>query len=272
MTRNRLPRVVGGVALLAVTGCPGPRPMPTFMTRDDALAVVNGNLNRLRGGLRARGDASGHFTDQDGRRRSFQLSAKLLVVPPDRLHLQLEHPLAGDELRLGTNGAKWWLWLRRPEPHLVELTRGETAEAVGHVPIQADQLLGAIGLLPLTGAAAQRITEDHQQIIFFATGTDGNGDAVLITKEFWLDRYDPWLIGEVVYRDEQGRELFRSDLKRYRLAVNGDLMLPHEIVLHWPMNDAEMTLSIDRWVQDEALSGDALPFVAPSDRPPMTGG
>lgn len=230
----------------------------------EAIAIVEANRRSMGAGLRARGSARGHFRDSDGVRRHFDLEAKLLVLPPDHLRFVLEHVLGGDELRVGMNNAKWWLWARRPKEQELEGNRLAGGVNVdGSVPLRPEQLMQALGLGALTETeVVQRVTADYQQLIFVAS----QGGRKRIAKEYWLDRYEPRLIRRIVFRDNEGRITLSSELDRYARVGDGGLQLPHRLRLYWPENDAEMVFHISRWREDASLTRDHAAFVAPSDR------
>lgn len=254
---------VAGCCLL-VAGCQTPRPIPPPIPMSRAIGVVESNRKSISSGLRARGSASGHFLDGRGVRRHYNLEAKLLVRPPHSLRFVLEHVLAGDELRVGMNEAKWWIWVRHPKEQELEGDRDDGGVYVnGNVPVRADQFMEALGLNPLpeTGVV-QRVTAQHQQLIFVAVDQGRQ----FIEKEYWLDRYEPRLIRRIVFRDSDGRITLSSELDKYaRLGGRGPL-LPHRLRLTWPGQDAEMVFDIHRWREDASLTPDHPAFVAPSDR------
>jgi hypothetical protein len=229
-----------------------------------AVALIEDNQALTPPAMRARGAAAGHFRDADGKRRHFNLDAKLLVRPADYMRFVMEHALSGDEVRVGMNETMWWVWVARPEEQELEGRRGEGGVLIGGtVPVRAQQLMEALGLAPLSPeTAAQRITDEHQQLIYVIPG-DGRR---VIEKEFWIDRYSPWLLRRVLYRDTEGRIVLSSELDNYRPIEGTGALLPHRLRMTWPGEDAEMRLRIKRWWPDESLTPDHPAFMAPSDR------
>ena len=228
-----------------------------------AVAIIEDNQGSLPPAMRARGSAAGHFRDSDGARRHFDLDAKLLVRPADHMRFVMEHALSGDEVRVGMNETMWWVWVSRPEERELEGRRGEGGVLIGGtVPVRAEQLMEALGLAPLSPeVAAQRVTAEHQQLVYVVPG-DGRR---VIEKEYWIDRYEPWLLRRVVFRDVEGRVVLCSELDRYRPLGTTGALLPHRLRLSWPGEDAEMRLRINRWWADDSLTADHPAFMAPSD-------
>jgi len=239
---------------LAAGSCASPQRTPVFRPMEEAVALVERNRRALPPALRAQGSARGHFVDADGKRRHFDLDAKLLVLPPDHLRFALAHVLGGDELRAGINAEKWWIWVGRPQAHEYEGLRGEGAVVIaGTIPVRPEQLMQASGLAPIEMTqAAQRITETHQELIYTVPGPDRR----TIEMEIWIDRYEPWLIDRVIFRDAEGRETLSSQLSRYQTLSHTMAMLPREIHLRWPDRDAEMIYRVDRWQADDTLTPD----------------
>ncbi len=252
--------------LLIVCGCPQPRPAPIFTPMAEAIHLIETNASKVHSALRARGSARGYFLDDRGVRRRYDLEAKLLVRPPDHLRFVMEHALSGDELRVGMNPTKWWMWVRRPREQAIEGRRGdEEPNLAGNIPVHADQLVEALGLNRLANHRfAQRVVDDYQQLL--SISEDGERD--VIECEYWLDRQPPRLIRRIVFRDREGRITLSSWLDQYRPISTG-AMLPHLVRLRWPAQGAEMEFHIDRWREDDSLTDDHPAFVAPSDRANM---
>ncbi len=255
---------------LVLIGCaPAVERKPLFTPMAEAVRIVDDNQASLPSGLRAIGSAGGHFLDGDGVKRHFDLDFKMQVRPGEAMRVVLAHPLAGDELRLGLNERKWWIWSRRPKEQQLEGDRADGGLIVaGNIPVRAEQLMQALGLEAIHSSdAVQRVTADVQQLIFVAR--DPATPTPAIVKEYWLDRYEPRLIRKVVFCDDEGRVTFESFLDRYGPVQDGKGMLPRDVHIQWPDQGAEMKLRIRRWSADPKLTADHAAFVSPSDRAGM---
>jgi len=237
-----------------------------FTPMAEAIDLIESNAVKIHGGLRARGSARGFFRDDRGVRRRYDLEAKLLVLPPRRLRFVMEHVLSGDELRVGMNPTKWWMWVRRPHERSIEGRRGDDEpNLAGNIPVRADQLIEALGLNALAKHRfAQRIVDDYQQLL----SVSEEGERDVIECEYWLERQPPRLIRRIIFRDREGRVTLSSSLGDYRPIASG-AMLPHVVRLRWPAQDAVMEFHIDRWREDASLTENHPAFVAPSDRADM---
>jgi hypothetical protein len=234
-----------------------------FRPMNEAIGVVNANQRRITTGLKASGGARGFFTDDSGKKRHFDLDARLQVVLPTHMRFVMKSVLGGDELEVGMNDDKWWLVVQRPQDTYIEGRRGDPGVTLsGAVPLRAEQLMESLGLSPLNASgAAQRIVDNYQQILFVSHAGDRNE----LVKEYWLDRYEPWLVRRVVFRDDEGRTLLTSELGAYRRAGGSGVMLPHEVRLTWS-DEAELVFHVRRWESLDTLTGAHRAFVSPYDR------
>lgn len=258
--------VVGIVATLPwLGGCPSHEPQQAaFHTKRQAIRIVDENRQAIRRGLKARGTVRGRFRDENGKSISFDLIGKLLVAPPDHLRFTMESILGGDELEVGMNSEKWWIVTQRPRSVYREDQRTHVAAAESGIPITPDQLIESIGLNAFQSAtAAQRIVDDHQQLVFFDGDEFGN---VIIEKEYWLDRYPPYLIRRIIHRDAEGRVVFESQLDRYKSIRQGGPILPHVIRFSWPEGDSWLTFTVDPWEERDNITPSFRGFVSPYDR------
>lgn len=249
---------------IVLTGCPERKPVYGFLPMQRAVEHVESNRARLPTGIRAYGQAYGFFADPNGVRRNFDLSLKLLLSPPTHYRLTLEHILGGDELKAVLNDELWWVWVRRPRPQETQGRVGSDDRLVaGDIPLQPEQFAECVGLNAISlDHVAQRVTEDRQQLLFIRRSKNHPK----IEKEIWLDRAWPNMIRRVVFRDEQGRETFVSDLDDYRPVGTRGAMLPRRIDVQWPGKGATMHFRIDRWLADESISKDHRAFVTPDQR------
>jgi len=245
--------------LLVVAGCTPPKvPGPV-------LPVDQDNHRLLTTGLKARANARGRFTDGRNGVHHFNLESTFQIKPPDHLRFTLEHVLGGREVEVGMNADKWWVFVRRPDERYDEGPRGTPVVSLGGtVPIQAEHLMACTGLAALSARlAAPRVTDDRQQLLYIGDDADGR---TTVEKEYWLDRYAPRLLRNVVYRDADGRVTLASELDDYRVVSDNGLRLPHRLRLHWPRDDAVMTIHIKRWRLDPDVRADHRAFVSPHDR------
>jgi len=272
------------VLLLATAGCPPPaHPLLDPIPIDQAVAVVNANTGKIGVCLRAQGSASGHFVADDGRRHPFDLRAVFFVLPPRHFYMTLKHSLGSEELLLGSNDLEYWLHIRRDDDTYrygthaaIESADLSALDTAGRgqagrpaLPLRPDMVIEALGLNGLpddtTGTAGpvQRIDDEHQQLIFLAYTTTGQG---VIRKEYWLDRREPRLIRRILFRDGIGRVAMDSRLDEYRPLGSDGPLLPGRVAVEWPLQGGRLDLKVDRWQLRPDRGPDHPAFVAPHHR------
>ncbi|UCE60203.1 MAG: hypothetical protein JSU63_00345 [Phycisphaerales bacterium] len=248
-------------------GCPeavqriplDPIPMPA------AIRVVNDNVSKITGTLRASGSVDATLRTTSGSKRSFHLDAILFYLGPTYLRFDLKK--FGDrQILLGSNEQQHWYYSREDDAYTC--SRHAAAEdQVTELPIRPDQIIDALGLSTIPSSSApgvlfQRVEGDFQQILFVQRDEDG---VPILEKEYWLDRYAPRLVRRVVFRDSDGVMEMESRLGAYRKPAAGGPWLPHEIRADWPGAGAQMCLRVARWKLVEQVKPDGIQFATPRE-------
>lgn len=256
--------VVVGMGMLGA-GCAREERVPTFRPMREAVAVAEANRRLVTEGLKATGSVWLEFVDEGGTRRHFDLDGKLQVRPPGHMRFAMQSALGRDEFEVGMNDVKWWVVVYRPRRRYFEGELGEPGPATaGSVPLRAEQLIESLGLGGLAdGRSGQRVVDDYQQLLFVEEGSDGR---MVIAKECWLDRYAPWLVRRVLFRDDEGRVSLSAELNRYGAVGSEGLRLPYELRFSWPAEDAAMVYRVRRWEVKPSLTAEHRAFVSPKDR------
>lgn len=256
---------VGGVVVLS--GCQNPpriEPLPP-LSRVLAEGIVNANASRIGGTLRAMGSVDGTATDADGVRRSFSLDGMMFYLSPSYLRFELKK--FGDrQLLLGSNADRYWIYSKQDEKYRCGV-HGVKQEVPADFPIKPQQLLDAFGLGPIVDSLrgesvgrAQRIQWETQQILFLVRDQSG---AVVVEKEYWLDRFAPRLIRRVVFRDGDGAVEMESRLGDYRDFVEGGPLLPYLMEASWPRAGAKLTFTVSKWSVHPAVGPTGPQFSTP---------
>lgn len=258
-----------GLASL-VAGCPPPpRPQPLqALPLDQAIELVNENAARLSTGLKATGPVRGQVVVADGCRHRFDLSGKLLLIPPRHLRFDVQNAIGRTEFLLGSNADYFWLHVERDDDTF-RFGRYATPEGERTIelPIRPDWLIEALGLNALpsdtTGVTGpvQLIERARQKLLFISYDARGQG---MIRKEYWLSRYAPRLVECVVFRDEIGVELMHSHLSDYRRTGETGPLLPRRIRVDWPTQDSWIEFQVRRWQERDDLTIDLPAFELPA--------
>ncbi len=265
--------VAACVLFTGLPGCPpeGPRQpeMGPIIPLPDAIVTVNANNQAFAGGLQGTGIARGHFKDRDGKRRSFDCDAKLLVIPPFHLRLDLQN-LGQSQVLFGSNDEMYWLHIV-PEidtywwGHYAALNKADT----DGLAIRPDMVVEALGIQQMvsdtrgTAGPFQRVVGEYQQWLFVVYDEKGQG---VLHKEYWVRRAEPRVIEQILFRDHLGRLIMRSSLSDYRPFGEGGSWIAHRADVDWPLEDGHMRLSVRNWSTNPKLTPEARAFIAPHER------
>ncbi len=249
---------------VAGSGCAEAERVPMFTPMREGLGILEANRRLVTCGLKATGSVWLEFVEE-GKKRRFDLDAKLQMLPPGHMRFVLQSALGADEVEVGMNALKWWVLLQRPESQYFEGHPGAPGIAIaGNVPLRPEQLIESLGLseLPVIGPG-QRVVDEYQQLLFLGIAMDNRW---VIEKEYWLDRYEPRLIRRILFRDEEGRVSLSADVSDYREVGAKGLLLPFELRFSWPAEEALMVYEIDRWEERASLGLTHRAFASPRDR------
>jgi hypothetical protein len=247
-------------------GCGGPKLpfIPPPLPLPDATAIVNENISRIEGTLRAVGPVDGVFTMPEGRRYSYHLDGVLFFLQPAYVRFDLKK-LGESQILLGSN-PDWYWCSQSPEEDFFCGRQGHNEDWPVGLPARPDQLVSALGLtlIPSVGDSetqvVQRITDEFQEILFLRRGENGR---TLIEKEYWLDRLPPQLIRRVVFRDPDGVVQMESILDEHRPLTPQGPLLPHRMSARWPGHGSTMRFDVRRWTTVPQIGPDAVQFATP---------
>ena len=260
---------------VGVAGCPPREPVPhrTSAVRplsplpiEEAVQRINSNAQSVRGALQARGAfARGYFTDVDGRRRTFDNEASILVYPPR--HLRFEMKVIGRSVMLfGSNATRYWLatrtdgdalwWGRHARAGSLEI-RGVALQ-----PVTIIQALG-VGTIAPTTHRVQRVTMEHQQILLLEKGAD---DTLYVAREYWLSRAPGRALVRVVVRSPDGEVAMDANLSGHARVEPDGPTLPDRIVIDWPSAKGRLVLTCRSWKMIPRVDRTFAGFAFPLDR------
>lgn len=260
--------------VLFVVGCRAPQLQlvqpATVLPMREAVAFVNANIAAVGGTLRASGSVDGYFTQPEGGRRSYHLDGILFHLAPRCVRFDLKS-FGDTQLLFGSNKDLYWVFNKQQDEYVCG-RHGVPEDLPLDLPARPDQLVDALGLtlipvdeLGRSTAPRTRITQrvDHeaQQLLFLVHDEAGR---VLIEKEFWIDRFPPYLIRKVVVRDGDGAVEMESTLSEYKMLGSEGPMLAHHMVADWPKLKAQMRYDIRTWSTAYQLGPDAIQFATPT--------
>ncbi len=243
------------LALLLVAGCPprkgaGLPATPALLPIRQAAAVVDENVAGITQTLAGGGiDVQAVFHDQGTVRRSSFLGA-LRFLPPRYSYLELNLVAEPAAIVLGSNEQTFWVAVKLGRNELW-WGRWEDLEPdrTYRMPLSPDMFLAAMGLAPLPGPREGLMgpvpqTDDGQyyKLLYMVS----SGGALWIQREYWLDRFPPYLPRVVVFRLPDGRVHMRSTLDRYERVGGSGAYVARQIQVYWPDSDDSLSMRIGR--------------------------
>lgn len=269
MTRRILKGRVRPIAMslfpllaVATLGCGGGDRRPqAALPMEDAVAIVNANISRIGGTLRATGPVDGSFRTDRGRKRSFHVDGTLFIHAPTYLRFDLKK-FNDRQFLVGANASAFWFYSKDDERYDCS---AHNSAAARDLPLPADQIISAFGFTPIpTGLGeartAQRVTDDYQ--ILRVQGVAGGGAS---DREYWLDRAAPRLLRRVYLRDGSGQVIMESRLDQYRQLDNGGPMMPRTLQARWPQSGSELRFRVNRWTPEPGITPASVQFATPDE-------
>jgi hypothetical protein len=233
----------------------------------EAVDIVNRNIAKVSGTLRASGAVDGYFTTPEGRRVRYDLNGVLFYLAPGYVRFDLKK-LGERQFLFGSNQQMYWVYSKTEDSYYCG-RQGVPEDLPSDIPARPDQIADALGLSSVPGpdnAASvervQRVVEDYQQVLFIIRDDQGR---LIIEKEYWLDRFPPQLIRRVVFRDADGIVEMTSFLNEYREWFPGGPQLPREMTAAWPKSGAQMRFRVNKWETVTQVTARGPQFATPAE-------
>lgn len=240
------------VGLVAASGasCPrnqpfrGPftRALPTAATREQVLAVVNGNSARIHDYYAPR--ASIGITSVP-LMPSLQSTIALERPRNFRLRAQLSS-FTGPELDVGSNAERFWFWTKHNPSRELYFCRHEdfaTSLAPQVIPVEPEWMIEALGITTLrpeevvqgpTAVGVNRLElKSLRQTPF--------GPLHRITL---VDAATGWVVGEQIF-DAGSQLLASATMSGHERDAAQNVTLPRRIEIQWPPTRMSLTIDID---------------------------
>jgi hypothetical protein len=250
---RRLAALALPLALVLLTGCPPHRPivpptMPALLPINEAVAAVNNNVSNITETLSGSGiDVHAVFHEDDTVRTSTFLGT-LRFLPPRNLYLELSLVAEPAAMVIGSNDSKFWVAVKLGRNELwwgrwADLDPAETYR----MPLPPDMILAATGLAPLPraqdglwGPVPQMDDSRYYKLLYLVS----SGGALCIQREYWLDRFPPYLPRAVLFRLPDGTVRMQSTLDRYERVGESNIFIAHEIHMVWPKDGNSLTMRL----------------------------
>jgi hypothetical protein len=241
------------LALVLLTGCPPRHPAvaptaPAPLPIGQAVAAVNNNVAGITETLSGGGIDVHAVFHEDNAARTSSFLGTLRFLPPRNLYLELSLIAEPGAMVIGSNENLFWVAIKLNRNELwygswADLDPAETYR----MPLPPDMILAATGLAPLPGPRDNLLgpvpqTDDgrYYKLLYLAS----SGGAIWIQREYWLDRFPPYLPRVVMFRMPDGTVRMQSTLDRYERVGRSEVYVARQIRMVWPREDNRLALDI----------------------------
>ncbi len=179
------------------------------------------------------------------------LSGKLFCQKPRNFHLTGK-VFGNDEVLAGSNHEKFWFWIKRmePEPYLFHCSYAEYAKGGVRMPFpfQPEWVVEALGMGEYDPSAAYRVEPKGNYFHLIQDTTLPGGQPVKKVVVFNAVRVQPPQPQVVGYflQDQAGKVICSAKVVETRVDPKTFAVYPRRIELHWPMQQMQMTLTLDK--------------------------
>jgi hypothetical protein len=256
--------LVAVIAAVSQSGCrwnewfqrhtvtPTPIAFAALPTRDEALAAINANTQRVQSLQTQAATISVPGVPSIG--------AEIALERPQKLRFRAGTNLLGPELDLGSNDELFWFWAASAPGSSVYFARHEqfaTSPAREMLAIEPAWLIQALGLVEIDPAT---VTEgpfaagnDRVQVRTTLLTSAGNYSRLIVFHEKYA-----WVLEQHVY-DERGQLLASSRTSDHEYHALDGVSLPKRIEVQVPQGQLRFQLDVDRWaINQPAIEGQEL--------------
>jgi len=253
---SRVPRGVGltvcWAVIVALVGCATSRYLtwmplytpPCALSDDVSLAQTVAFLNRSV--VPAWRSTDVRITARQAGMLPVSLSAVLAAREPHNLRLIATNSFGGNEVDLGSNNERFWLWLRRAEPKCLltaaydELPR---AQQRLRVPFQPDWLMATLGVVRLDESqySLERPTGKSHLVQLVTHQASLQGES--LRKVTTVDTCRGVVLEHRLY-DARGSLIAKAAFADHRKDAMSGAVFPHRIDLEWPETALRLSMQI----------------------------
>ena len=160
-------------------------------------------------------------------------------------HLRLVvNSLRGNEVDLGSNDERFWVWCRDMDPSFVTC-KHENMDAARQqmgIPFEPDWLMQALGVAPLPISGVTMETDPaNEQARLEEKVISAHG--LPLRREILIDLKRGIVLEHSLYNYD-GIRIARAKLTDHRMDKTSGVVLPHKVVLDWPQNKLSLTLTL----------------------------
>jgi hypothetical protein len=260
------------LCLCACAGCPPsgikahktpPPPRPTA----EVVETIQQNAALLQSGLFGKHiSVNAKVRDAKRRSQSYNLEGTLLYRRPRDLRVDLRPGLGNQVMGIGSNADEYWIWIdaeggsMRWGKHIYAGKPCADSDAV-----MPHQLATSLGLgLPIADEGLDgpvRRGGDEYDILEYIRRT---GPHSIIDREYWIDRFPPFMVRKIIFRDELGQDAMIAVLDEYRADYPQAPLAPHKIEVRWPSSDSRLRIEISSFKSVTSDQISPASFVRPT--------
>lgn len=267
------------LALAALTGCP-PRkapvqegPPPAVRPLAEQIAAVNDNLAGITRTLSGGGISVSTRIHEDGKEHRYDLDGWIRFLPPRFLYFDFSHLGMTSAVHIGSNNDMFWVWVRPEQNRLwwgrwADLQPADTSQ----LPLAPDMILAAMGLAPLptteAGLAGPRAeASDHRytKLRYYAGGQKGPW----LQREYWLDRYPPFLPRVVIFYEPGQKIKMLANLDDYQPVAESAVYIARDVRMTWPKENDSLHIRLGKLRFDEGITAESPAFQLIKERVPI---
>lgn len=236
----------------APVGPAAPQVLAQGASRDEIIAAVNQNSARVHS-LTATGAS---ITIPDTMNLPL-LTANIAAERPGRVRITAGTALSGQELDLGSNDERFWIWIRRNQPPGVYYCRHDqfANSAIRQMmPVEPAWLLSALGMVDIDPASVLEgptpCGDGKVEIRTWLPSSSGTLNRVMV-----IDAGRAWVVEQHVY-DQSGQTLLASAVaESHRYYETEQVSLPQRISVKLPTAGLDLKIDMGN-VQINQLAGD----------------
>jgi hypothetical protein len=201
---------------------------------EEVVAHLNRNTDRIQ---------SWRANSVKIRANGMSVSGTLAVEKGRHLRLVV-NSLRGNEVDLGSNDERFWVWSREMQPAFVTC-KHENMDAVRQemgIPFEPDWLMQALGVarLPATGVTMEA-DPTNQQARLVEQIVSAHGQP--LRRAVLVDLRRGIVIEHSLY-NYNGERIAQARLSDHKLNKAAGAVLPHRVELEWPQNQLSLTMCL----------------------------
>lgn len=198
------------------------------------------------------------------------LNANMALRRDRRFRLKADFALTGPEVDLGSNDELFWVWLRRSEPKALYVCRHadyHQSSARAILPVQPEWLIEAFGLASFNRderhSPPEPVGQNRLRVTSIRQTPLGQMSKVTVIDSRYGD-----VVEQHLYDANQQlvATALTDDFRKYVLADQSEIYLPHEVQLIFPNSQMSLTVDVGSYEVNTIGAGDEpmwqLPQVA----------